>query len=239
MLPSSVITECYLEGFNIKVDALGVSDDMAVTPDPARLVGGLRKVLMDRGAAAVLLLLLAPLFLVVMLLIRRDGGMALFRHKRLGAHGHVFSCMKFRTMVGEADKVLAHLLANDPAAAAEWHATQKLRRDPRVTGIGRFLRKTSLDELPQLINVLRGEMSLVGPRPIVPAEVARYGREIHQYYRARPGLTGLWQVSGRSNTSYDHRVQLDARYVASCTLWCDAIIIAKTIPAVLLRKGAV
>lgn len=239
MPPAVVIIKHCLGRFNAKTDALKIGDDAAATPDRAHLVGNFGKAFMDRGAAAILLLLLAPLFLVVVLLIRRDGGMALFRHKRLGARGRVFPCLKFRTMVSEADKVLAHLLVNDPAAAAEWHATQKLRHDPRITRVGQFLRKTSLDELPQLINVLRGEMSLVGPRPIVRAEVARYGREIHQYYRARPGLTGLWQISGRSNTSYDQRVQLDVRYVANWTLWRDVVIIAKTIPAVLLRKGAV
>ena len=186
-----------------------------------------------------LLLLLAPLFLLVTLLIRRDGGSALFRHQRLGANGRVFPCLKFRTMVSESDKVLAHLLATDPAAATEWHVTQKLRRDPRITGVGQFLRKSSLDELPQLINVLKGDMSLVGPRPIVQVEVARYGSNIRHYYRARPGLTGLWQVSGRSDTSYAQRVELDVRYVANWSFWQDIVIVFKTIPAVLLRKGAV
>ncbi len=209
------------------------------TLEPARPVGGLGKLLMDRCGAAVLLLLLAPLFLLVMLLIRRDGGAALFRHQRLGANGRMFPCLKFRTMVSDADKMLEHLLANDLAAAAEWHATQKLRRDPRVTNMGQFLRKTSLDELPQLINVLKGDMSLVGPRPIVGAEIARYGSKIHQYYRARPGLTGLWQVSGRSDTSYVQRVELDVRYVATWTFWGDIVIVLKTIPAVLLHKGAI
>ncbi len=206
---------------------------------PTGPVGGLRKLLMDRCGAAVLLLLLAPLFLLVTLLIRRDGGSALFRHQRLGANGRTFPCMKFRTMVSEADKVLEHLLATDPVAAMEWHATQKLRRDPRITGVGRFLRMSSLDELPQLINVLKGDMSLVGPRPIVQAEIARYGSNIRHYYHARPGLTGLWQVSGRSDTSYAQRVELDVQYVASWTFWQDVVIAFKTIPAVLLRKGAI
>jgi len=209
------------------------------TPEPGGLVGGWSKQVMDRCGAAVLLLLLAPLFFLLTLLIRRDGGAALFRHQRLGANGQMFPCMKFRTMVAEADKVLEHLLANDPVAAMEWGATQKLRRDPRITSVGHFLRKSSLDELPQLFNVLRGEMSLVGPRPIVRTEIARYGTEIRYYYQARPGLTGLWQVSGRSDTSYAQRVELDVRYVANWTFMRDIVIVLKTIPAVLLRKGAV
>lgn len=202
-------------------------------------VGGISKLIMDRCGAALLLLLLAPLFLLLTLLIRRDGGAALFRHQRLGADGQMFPCMKFRTMVADADKVLEHLLANDPVAAIEWHATQKLRRDPRITSVGHFLRKSSLDELPQLFNVLRGEMSLVGPRPIVQAEIARYGNDIGHYYQARPGLTGLWQVSGRSDTSYTQRVELDVRYVVNWTFMHDIVIVLKTIPAVLLRRGAV
>ncbi len=202
-------------------------------------VGGLAKQCMDRCGAALLLLMLAPLFVLLAMLIRRDGGDALFRHQRLGANGRMFGCMKFRSMVANSDRVLEQLLASDPAAAAEWNATQKLRRDPRVTGVGHFLRKTSLDELPQLINVLRGEMSLVGPRPIVRAEIVRYGSEIRYYYQARPGLTGLWQVSGRSDTSYAQRVELDVRYVANWTFWRDVAIVLKTIPAVILRKGAV
>ncbi len=214
-------------------------DGHAVTmPEPAP-IGGWSKQVMDRCGAAVLLLLLAPLFFLLTLLIRRDGGAALFRHQRLGANGQMFPCMKFRTMVAEADKVLEHLLANDPVAAMEWRVTQKLRRDPRITSVGHFLRKSSLDELPQLFNVLRSEMSLVGPRPIVQAEVARYGTEIRYYYQARPGLTGLWQVSGRSDTSYAQRVELDVRYVSNWTFMRDIVIVLKTIPAVLLRKGAV
>jgi undecaprenyl-phosphate galactose phosphotransferase len=141
-------------------------------------------------------------------------------------------------MVQDADRVLDHVLATDPAAAAEWAATQKLRDDPRVTAFGRFLRRSSLDELPQLFNVLRGEMSLIGPRPIVQAEVARYGEEIEYYYQTKPGITGLWQVSGRSDTSYQRRVALDVWYVRNWTLWHDIAILLKTVPAVLLQRGA-
>jgi undecaprenyl-phosphate galactose phosphotransferase len=150
----------------------------------------------------------------------------------------MFDCIKFRTMTVEADQVLRAMLSNDPRAAAEWAATRKLRHDPRVTRIGVFLRRSSLDELPQLFNVLRGEMSLVGPRPIVQAEVVRYGRDIEQYYAAKPGMTGLWQVSGRSQTSYMHRVKLDVWYVRNWTLWHDIAILLKTIPAVFVQRGA-
>lgn len=192
----------------------------------------------DQVTAAVLLLLLAPLMTVLALLTRMDGGPALYRHRRIGAGGQTFDCLKFRTMVQDADQVLHRVLSEDPIAAAEWQATQKLRNDPRITPVGRFLRRSSLDELPQLLNVLRGEMSLVGPRPIVQAEVGRYGESIDYYYEAKPGLTGLWQVSGRNDTSYDRRVRLDVWYVRNWTLWHDIAILLKTIPAVFLQRGA-
>jgi undecaprenyl-phosphate galactose phosphotransferase len=130
------------------------------------------------------------------------------------------------------------VLDSDPRAAAAWAADQKLPNDPRITKIGRFLRRSSLDELPQLFNVLRGEMSLVGPRPIVAAEVARYESDIEYYYEAKPGITGLWQVSGRNDTGYARRVKLDVWYVRNWTLWHDIAILLKTIPAVFLRRGA-
>jgi lipopolysaccharide/colanic/teichoic acid biosynthesis glycosyltransferase len=162
----------------------------------------------------------------------------LFAHRRVGAGGRPFYCLKFRTMVVDADRALDEALARDPALAAEWAASRKLTNDPRVTRIGRILRKTSLDELPQLINVLRLEMSLVGPRPIVEDEIPLYGEAIAQYYATRPGLTGLWQVSGRSNTSYAKRVQLDVWYVNNWTIWNDIAVLFKTIPVVLGRQGA-
>ena len=205
----------------------------------ARPVSRLLKHMFDLVAAIGLLLLFAPLFLVIASIIRADGGPAFFGHRRIGANGRSFRCMKFRTMVTDADKVLRQVLQSDPVARAEWAETQKLREDPRVTRIGRFLRETSLDELPQLFNVLRGEMSLVGPRPIVEAEIVRYGREIDHYYGTRPGMTGLWQVSGRSDTSYQRRVQLDSWYVRNWSLWHDVTILMKTIPAVLNKDGAV
>lgn len=198
----------------------------------------LLKAAFDHVAALLLVTLLAPLLCVLAILVRRDRGPAFYRHRRVGAGGRPFDCIKFRTMVPNANQVLHDLLAADPNAAAEWAATQKLRHDPRVTRIGLFLRRSSLDELPQLFNVLRGEMSLVGPRPIVQAEVARYGQYIEQYYATKPGITGLWQVSGRSDMSYDHRVRLDAWYVRNWTLWHDIAILARTIPAVFLQRGA-
>ncbi|HTC12153.1 MAG TPA: undecaprenyl-phosphate galactose phosphotransferase WbaP [Acetobacteraceae bacterium] len=193
----------------------------------------------DVLTASLLLFLGAPLMLAIALLVMRDGGPALYRHRRIGAGGRSFPCIKFRTMHVNADAMLKDILARDPAAAAEWAATQKLRDDPRITGIGQVLRRTSLDELPQLLNVMRGEMSLVGPRPIVTAEVAFYGPQIADYCEARPGITGLWQVSGRSDTSYLRRVQLDVWYVRNWTLWHDLAILLKTVPAVLQRRGAV
>lgn len=204
----------------------------------ARPVSRMLKVAFDQVVSVLLLLLLAPLLLVLAALVCSDGGPAFYRHRRIGEAGRSFGCIKFRTMATDADRVLEHVLATDPMAAAEWAATQKLRHDPRVTPLGRFLRRSSLDELPQLFNVLRGEMSLIGPRPIVQAEVARYGEEIEYYFQTKPGITGLWQVSGRSDTSYQRRVALDVWYVRNWTLWHDIAILLKTIPAVLLQRGA-
>ena len=198
----------------------------------------LAKIAVDLILAALLLALLAPLFLVIIVLVRRDGGSAFFSHERIGARGRRFGCLKFRSMAPDAQAVLLRALGADPALAEEWAATQKLRCDPRVTRIGRVLRATSLDELPQLLNVLRLEMSLVGPRPIVADEIARYGDDITFYYEARPGLTGLWQVSGRAETTYNRRVKLDCWYVKNWTMWHDIAILSKTIPAVFSRRGA-
>ncbi len=204
----------------------------------ARPMSRIVKAAFDQIAAIILLVLLAPLLFTLAALIRADGGPSLYRHRRIGAGGRMFDCLKFRSMGVDADSVLRRLLANDPEAADEWAATQKLRDDPRITRIGRFLRASSLDELPQLLNVVRGEMSLVGPRPIVRAEVARYGSNIEHYYAAKPGLTGLWQVSGRSDMSYARRVQLDVWYVRNWSLWHDIAILFKTVPAVCLQRGA-
>jgi lipopolysaccharide/colanic/teichoic acid biosynthesis glycosyltransferase len=203
---------------------------------------GLRPALkraMDVVIAGAALLVVAPAFLVLLWLVRADGGPALFGHMRVGRGGRLFPCLKFRSMVVDSQARLDALLAADPEARAEWEATRKLRQDPRVTPIGAFLRKTSLDELPQLINVLRGEMSLVGPRPVQMAELDRfYGAAAAHYISVRPGITGLWQVSGRSSTSYATRVALDVAYVARPSLWQDIRILVRTPFAVLSRKGA-
>ena len=185
------------------------------------------------------LVLLAPFFLIVALMVRADGGPAFFAHQRVGRGGKLFGCLKFRSMVIDSQARLETLLANDPAARAEWEATRKLKNDPRITRIGRFLRSTSLDELPQLINVLLGEMSLVGPRPVQEAEIDRYyGASAAHYMAVRPGITGLWQVSGRSETSYESRVALDVSYVSRPSLLADLSILLRTPVAVLSRRGA-
>ena len=192
----------------------------------------------DLAAASAALLLGGFLMIAIGMLVRRDGGPALYAHPRIGLHGRRFRCLKFRTMVRDADRVLeAHLAAN-PEAAEEWARDRKLREDPRLTPLGRFLRKNSIDELPQLINVLKGEMSLVGPRPIVQSEEAFYGDDLGFYLQVRPGITGLWQVSGRNNVGYARRVALDSWYVRNWSLWHDIAILCGTVPAVLGREGA-
>jgi Undecaprenyl-phosphate galactose phosphotransferase WbaP len=194
---------------------------------------------LDIIGAGVGLVLLAPFFLIVALMVRADGGPAFFAHQRVGRGGKLFGCLKFRSMVTDSQARLEALLANDPAARAEWEATRKLKNDPRITRIGRFLRSTSLDELPQLINVLRGQMSLVGPRPVLEAELDRYyGASAAHYMAVRPGITGLWQVSGRSETTYESRVALDVSYVSRPSLLSDISILLRTPVAVLSRRGA-
>ena len=206
--------------------------------DTMKPIGRAMKVVLDVPVATAMLICLGPVMALIALLIRLDGGPTLFCHNRLGANKRTFPCMKFRTMHINNDAVLAEYLKQNPYAAAEWANCQKLRNDPRVTLIGKILRKTSLDELPQLFNVLRGEISLVGPRPILTSEISFYGDDINYYYKAKPGLTGLWQVSGRNDTSYPKRVQLDVWYVRNWSLWHDFVILLKTVPAVLLRRGA-
>lgn len=194
---------------------------------------------LNQLAAAALLVAFAPVFLVVAFLIwRTDGAPIFFGHYRVGRHGRMFKCWKFRSMVVNSQEVLAHILASSPEAREEWAREQKLSHDPRITRIGAFLRKTSLDELPQLYNVLKGEMYLVGPRPITLAELDRYGNARWHYLHATPGMTGLWQVSGRSETTYDERVALDREYVEARSLWSDITILFKTVGVVLGKHGA-
>jgi Undecaprenyl-phosphate galactose phosphotransferase WbaP len=165
-------------------------------------------------------------------------GPIVYSHKRLGRNGRHFNAWKFRTMFQNADQVLELYLEEHPELREEWERDHKLKFDPRVTRIGRFLRKTSLDELPQLWNVIRGDMSLVGPRPIVDAEIEKYGAYYGLYTMVKPGITGLWQVSGRNNTTYDERVQLDAYYVRNWSPWLDLYLLLRTIRIVLFAKGA-
>lgn len=183
-------------------------------------------------------LLLSPLILAIVTLIRIEGQPVLFWHKRIGRHGRTFYCVKFRTMVRDAEQVLRHLLNEHPELRDEWTKNFKLRKDPRITMTGRVLRLTSLDELPQLWNVLRGEMSLVGPRPIVRAELLRYGRYASRYLAVNPGLTGLWQVKGRNDTTYRRRVAMDKFYIQNQSVLLDIYILAATPAAVLRRNGA-
>jgi exopolysaccharide production protein ExoY len=212
-------------------------DDLAFRRHP--LLDRVAKRLFDAGVALLCLILLAPLFILVALAIWSiDGGSPFYRHRRLGRERRAFDCLKFRSMRIDGDEVLARHLAASPSALAEWTRTRKLKRDPRVTPIGQLLRKSSLDELPQLFNILRGDMSLVGPRPIVEAEVEKYGEAASAYFAVRPGLTGAWQVSGRSDTTYAERVRLDRHYVESRSFAGDIMIIMRTIPAVFLVKGS-
>lgn len=193
----------------------------------------------DLLIAAPLLLVLSPLLMLLALAVWiNDGGPAFYGQMRIGQHGRTFRCWKFRSMVTDSDAVLAAVLARSTAARAEWERDHKLKVDPRITWLGAMLRSSSLDELPQLWNVVCGEMSLVGPRPIVVAEVGRYGSRFHDYCGCRPGITGLWQVSGRSNLRYSRRVAIDTLYARRSSLKLDALILALTVPAVLFRRGS-
>lgn len=193
----------------------------------------------DIGLASLALVMVAPLLLVIAIMIRlQDGRPALYSQKRYGLNGRVFNCLKLRSMVPDAAERLQEVLEADPAAKAEWAVTQKLTYDPRVTPIGRFIRASSIDELPQLVNVIRGDMSLVGPRPITLSERPRYGENFSYYCSVLPGITGLWQISGRSNVCYQHRVSLDVKYAQTRSFWGDVKIIIQTIPAVAFSVGA-
>jgi UDP-galactose-lipid carrier transferase len=185
-----------------------------------------------------LLILLSPVFAAIAYKVSKDGGKPFFGHVRVGQHNSPFKCYKFRSMVVDAQEVLAHLLATDPVAKAEWDQDFKLKNDPRVSKFGDFLRRSSLDELPQLWNVFKGDMSLVGPRPVVQAELERYGEDVDYYLMTKPGMTGLWQVSGRNDVDYATRVYLDSWYVKNWSLWSDIAILFKTISVVTKRNGA-
>jgi undecaprenyl-phosphate galactose phosphotransferase len=192
----------------------------------------------DLVASSLLLLLGSPVLLFIAYKVSQSGRPIFFGHKRVGQHNQLFSCYKFRTMAPNADQLLADLLASNPAARAEWERDFKLKNDPRITPIGKFLRKTSLDELPQLWNVFKGDMSLVGPRPVVTAELERYGNQVDYYLEAKPGITGLWQISGRNDITYDTRVYLDAWYVKNWSLFTDIVILLRTVTVLFRREGA-
>lgn len=195
--------------------------------------------LLDLAGTLALLICLAPLMLIIAASIyAANPGPVIFKQSRIGRGGKLFKCLKFRTMAIDAEERLGKLLATDLSARREWERDHKLKDDPRIVGIGRFLRKSSLDELPQLFNILRGEMSLVGPRPIVPAEACRYGRYLKHYSLVRPGLTGLWQISGRNDVSYRRRVAFDVIYVRSSSVAFNIKIILLTVPCVLMSKGS-
>ncbi len=175
---------------------------------------------------------------VIAFLVRLDGFPALYSQQRIGLDGRGFHCLKFRSMIPGADECLERVLACDPDARGQWESFQKLAKDPRITQLGKFIRAFSLDELPQLINVWRGEMSIVGPRPILAEQIARYGDSFPAYCSLRPGITGLWQVGGRNNCTFAERVRLDMHYARTRSVLTDMRIIFLTIPAVFARKGA-
>jgi len=183
--------------------------------------------------------LISPLLAAIAILIKMNSpGPVFFGQQRIGQGGRRFIAWKFRSMVVDADRVLKEYLAKRPDLREEWERDQKLKNDPRVTRVGRILRKLSLDELPQLWNVIKGEMSLVGPRPIVQDELAKYGDKGTFYLKVKPGMTGLWQVSGRNDISYKERVELDVYYVRNWSVWLDLYILARTVWVVLFGKGA-
>ncbi len=202
-------------------------------------LGGPAKRAFDIAGAAAGIIILSPLFILIALLVKlSDGGSIFYGHRRIGRGGRLFRCLKFRTMVPDGDAVMAVHFRDNPDAKAEWEATRKLKDDPRVTRVGGVLRKLSLDELPQIINILLGDMSIVGPRPVVRDELDYYGKAAVFYLKSRPGLTGLWQVSGRNDTSYRARVAMDCVYAARRNAVMDFKIMVATVPAVLLSRGS-
>ncbi len=219
--------------FNEKLMMLRLKNNLA------RPLNRWLKTLFDFVLTSVGTILISPILLFIALWIYIDSpGPVIFKHKRIGKNGKPFYCYKFRSMCVDANTKLENLLKNNPEAKAEWEHDFKLKNDPRVTKSGAFLRKTSLDELPQIFNVLKGEMSLVGPRPIIQAELERYGEYVSDYLMVKPGITGMWQVSGRSDIDYENRVLLDSWYVRNWSVWLDIVMLFKTFKVVLLRKGA-
>lgn len=192
----------------------------------------------DVVTSLVLLISLIPLWVALALLVKSDGGPIFFRQPRIGHGGRLFQMWKFRSMIPDADAQLQWMLERDEAMREQWEVWRKVKNDPRTTPIGVWLRRLSLDELPQLWNVLKGDMSLVGPRPILTNEVALWGSAISTYESVRPGITGLWQVSGRSHLNYDERIALDVRYIEHRSWWLDTVIVIRTVGVVLMAVGA-
>lgn len=207
--------------------------------DAQTAFGGRLKRAEDILIASVALLVMAPLMAVIAVAVKaQDNGPVLFLQSRVGQGGGCFPVFKFRSMVPDAPDRLQRLLEEDPQAAREWSENQKLGRDPRVTPLGRLLRSTSLDELPQLVNVLLGQMSIVGPRPILPEQIGAYGAGFSLYCTARPGITGPWQVGGRNTTTFARRAELDQAYLGRWSLLADAGLLLRTVGVVIGRRGA-
>ena len=212
---------------------------LSIRNNLARRRNRLAKRIFDLVATICCGLLILPILLVLAVLVGIDNrGRIIFAHRRVGRNGKLFPCYKFQSMVSDAQERLEEYLAQNPEARKEWEGSFKLTNDPRVTKLGAFLRKTSLDELPQLWNVLMGDMSLVGPRPIVTKEIERYGDYIREYYMVPPGITGMWQVNGRSDTTYEERVAMDTWYVRNWSVWIDLVYLFKTVKTVFTGKGA-
>lgn len=207
------------------------------TKQGASYQGSLEKRVLDVVVSGAALIFLSPVLIILYALLSLKGG-AIYSHRRIGLEGRAFNCLKFRSMIRDSEVVLKKYLECNEVARNQWENEFKLNSDPRITPIGAFIRRTSLDETPQLLNVLRGDMTLVGPRPIVAKELNKYGRTKRIYLATKPGLTGLWQASGRSNVGYKRRVAMDRWYASNCSLKCDLQLILLTVRAVLLAKGA-
>ncbi len=219
--------------FNEKIMVIRVRNNLA------RTINKVIKNIFDMVLTLIGTILISPVLVIIAIWIYKDSpGPVIFKHMRIGKDGKEFPCYKFRSMCVDAKEKLEELLKNDPEARAEWDKDFKLKHDPRITKSGAFLRKTSLDELPQIFNVLKGEMSLVGPRPIIRAEMERYGEHINDYLMVKPGITGMWQCSGRSDVDYTERVCMDSWYVRNWSVWLDIMLLWRTFKAVIAGKGA-
>ncbi len=241
-IPYSVLAPMHeMSVLNMEVMPLYRNEMVLLSPryGTSRIVAAFLKRLTDWVLAGSAIIATFPLMLFIAGTVAADRGPIFFGHERVGRNGKKFKCYKFRTMVPDASAMLSDYLNENPDAAEEWSRTQKLTDDPRVTQIGKFLRRTSLDELPQLYNILKGDMSVVGPRPVTEEELTKFGDNRAYYLKLRPGVTGLWQISGRSNTTYERRVYLDGWYARNWSFWHDIAIIMRTVPAVLSSKGAV